>query len=194
MFVISAHADTGFRSHSLDRLPGDVLRGPLDNFVGVYAVMKAFFSGKLTYDHVRIELTYGEEAGLLGAKKVLKTLHKNDLVAVVDVTGTETVKDFVIEKCRNSKLKSFLETALSGLSYDIYEDCPDPVSCFDETDIYVTKCPYTFFLGIPCTGGDYNLGPTSCREHSIDAVAQAVIQIAAAYPRFDTISKWASSG
>ncbi len=62
--------------------------GHLDNFAGVYAVMNAFFSGRLHSDLIRIELTYGEETDMDGARMVLDSLSDDDTVIVVDVTGT----------------------------------------------------------------------------------------------------------
>lgn len=181
MLVISCHADTNFRSHRLARRPGGVLAGHLDNFAGVQAVMQAYFSGSLDGEGVRIELTYGEEQGCVGAKKVLRTLDPADVVVVVDVTGTRTRKDFTIEKCRSAALRKFLKKCLAGLSYDLYAGCPDPVSSLDEVDVYVRKCPRTFFVGVPVAGGDYNAGMVTCRRQGLDAVARALCRIARAF-------------
>ena len=179
MFVISCHSDTGFPSHRLEKLPGREFRGHLDNFAGVYAVMKAYFSGRMNGPGVRVELTYGEEVGCLGARKLLATLSPDDLVMVVDVTGTVTAKDFTIEKCP-AELHTMLRQCLAGMSYELHEGCPDPISDADEADIYVQKCPRTFFLGVPVQGGDYNAGEVRCRQASIDAAAEAICRIAAA--------------
>ena len=179
MLVISAHADTNFSSHRLKKLPGGAVEGHLDNFSGVHAVMKAYFSGKITGDNVRIELTYGEEKGLLGAKEVAKTLCPDDVVLVVDVTATPTEKDFVVEKCSEPELQRFLKKALAGLSYDLYPDCPDPVSQSDEVDVYSKVCRRTCFIGVPVTGGDYNAGAVRCKEWSLEAIAEALCRIAA---------------
>ena len=178
MLIISAHADTNFSSHRLKKLPGGVIEGHLDNFSGVHAVMKAYFSGKITSDNVRIELTYGEEKGLLGAQEVVESLKPDDIVLVVDVTGTSTEKDFVVEKCRDPGLRELLKKALAGLSYDLYPDCPDPVSQSDEVDVYSRVCRRTCFIGVPVTGGDYNAGVVKCRERSLDAIAEALSRIA----------------
>ncbi len=35
------------------------------------------------------------------------------------------------------------------------------------------------FSGVPVTGGDYNAGVVRCRERSLDAIAEALCQIAA---------------
>lgn len=179
MLVISCHADTGFKSHRLRRLPGGVVEGHLDNFAGCHAVMQAYFSGKMDVEQVRIELTWGEEIGLLGAKELVGSLDPKDLVVVVDVTGTPTKGDLVIEKCADPRTRKFLEKTLTGMKYDLYEDCPDPIADSDESDVYVKKCPHTFFLGIPCTGGDYNAGAVRCRQASLDAAAEALCRIAA---------------
>ena len=177
MLVISCHADTGFPSHRLER-SGDLYRGHLDNFAGVYAVMRAYFSGELPPDGVRIELTDGEETDMAGARRVAAALDPNDLVVVVDVTGAPTDADFTLEKCRLPALQRFLAVALEGLDYDLYEDCPDPVSDSDESDVYAEVCPATCFLGIPVVGGDYNAGEVVCREQSLAAAAEALVRIA----------------
>ena len=103
MLVISAHADTNFRRHSLAVRGGEYL-GHLDNLVGVHAVMLAYFSGRLAPGRARIELTYGEEEDFAGARRVAPTLGPRDLVAVVDVTATPTRAGFVIEKCGDRRL------------------------------------------------------------------------------------------
>ena len=114
--VISCHADTGFKGHRLRLDRSGLFYGHLDNFVGVHAVMKAFFSGRLDRPHVRIELTGGEETDMAGAFEVLETLEAKDVVIVVDVTGTPTQADIVIEKCRDAGLRRFIRKALAGLS------------------------------------------------------------------------------
>lgn len=176
--VISCHADTGFASHRLQIDGNGDYYGHLDNFVGVYAVMQSYFSGKLDHDSVRIELTYGEETGMSGAYEVLETLDPGDTVIVVDVTGTPTKKDLVIEKCSDAKLRVFMAKALKGISYDLYQDCPDPVANEDECDVYKQRLDKVCFLGIPCRGGDYNAGMVSASPKSVEAAAQAIIQIA----------------
>jgi len=177
MLVISCHADTGFPSHRLER-SGDLFRGHLDNFAGVYVVMRAYFSGELPPDGVRIELTEGEETDMAGARRVAETLDPGDLVVVVDVTGAPTEAHFTIEKCREPALQSFLAIALDGLDYELYDDCPDPVSDSDESDVYSEVCPATCFLGIPVAGGDYNAEEVICREASLTAAAEALVRIA----------------
>jgi hypothetical protein len=183
MLVFSCHADTGFLNHSLS-LREDRYWGHLDNFAGVYGMMKAYFSGRITNDHTRIELTYGEETDMEGARQVAGTLTRQDIVIIVDVTATPTSADLVIEKCKNPAMRNYVARALKGLSYDLYEDCPDPVSCCDETDIYSQVTPYCCFLGIPCEGGDYNAGQVTCRRQSIDALAKAICRLSKEYPRF----------
>jgi hypothetical protein len=106
MFVISCHADTRFREHQLHRLPDGSLTGHLDNFAGVHAVMLAYFSGHLPQTGVRIELTYGEETGFDGAYEARQKLRSWDGVVVVDVSGTPTSRDFVIEKCADPRMKN----------------------------------------------------------------------------------------
>jgi hypothetical protein len=178
MLLISCHADTCFREHRLERLADGVVSGHLDNFAGVHAVMRAYFSGGFPDKGVRIELTYGEETDFAGAYEVLHTLHADDVVLVVDVTATPTEKDFVIEKCRDRRLQALLEGALNGMRYDFYADCPDPVETVDETDVYREACRLTCFVGVPVWGGDYNRATVCCKERSIEAVAEALCRIA----------------
>lgn len=177
MLVISCHSDTNFRQHTLDRLPDGRVHGHLDNFAGVYCVMNAFFSGRIKRQGVRIELTYGEEIDFAGAKEVLATLSARDTVMVVDVTGTPTTRDFCIEKCPPGAIERLLHTALAGMSYELFHDCPDPVTTEDEVDVYVKRCPQTFFLGIPVQDGDYNAGRVVCRAESLAAVTEAICRI-----------------
>jgi hypothetical protein len=185
MLVISCHADTGFDFHRLERMGDGLVRGRLDNFAGVYAVMKAYFTGRLTFDYVRIELTYGEETGNYdGAREVVATLHEHDMVIVVDVTGSVTQADLSIEKCPDPALQEFLREALAGMSFDLHADCPDPVSDCDETEVYQGRCRRTFFLGVPVAGGDYNAGDVTCRESSIEATADAICRIAEHFSDF----------
>ncbi len=182
MLVISCHADTGFFNHRLKYLSREILEGHLDNFIGVHTVMTAYFSGKLDYPYVRIELTYGEEEEMDGAKEVCETLTPNDIVMVVDVTAAPTKKDFVIEKCLDTKLSHALKKSLKKFSFDISTGTDDPVANEDESDVYIQKCPYTFFMGIPCTGGDYNAGMVQAKKESIIIVSEAILQIAKDYP------------
>jgi len=185
MFIISCHADTGFDVHRCSRID-NTFTGMMDNYSGVYAVMRAFFSGRITQDYVRIELTYGEEDDFEGAYEVLETLRDQDVVIVVDVTGTPTQKDFVIEKCRCTSMHSWLIEALSHHSFDIYTDCPDPVSDSDEVDVYSEKLQRVCFLGVPCRGGDYNENETSVSEGSIDAISNALCDLIECFPEYCT--------
>lgn len=180
--VFSCHADTGFRTHRMIR-DGETLTGHLDNFAGVHAVMNAYFSGRMDSDRIRIELTYGEETDMEGAFAVRRTLMSHDWVVVVDVTGIVTDCDITIEKCRSPVMRRFVETALQGMSYVLFEDCPDPIADEDESDVYSERLENVFFLGIPCTGGDYNLGVVTCREASIRAAAEAIIRFVELFAR-----------
>ncbi|MFA6294545.1 MAG: hypothetical protein WC637_22325 [Victivallales bacterium] len=184
-FVISCHADTGFRSHRLKRVE-DTCVGHMDNFVGVHAVMNAYFSGKMDLPDIRIELTYGEETDMAGAYGVLKTLSADDVVVVVDVTGTITDRDMVIEKCASPVMQVFVKRALKGMSYELHEDCPDPVANCDESDVYSEKLENVFFLGIPCHGGDYNTVAVTCRNASISAASEAIVRLAREFNRKKT--------
>jgi len=183
MIFISAHSDTNFKKVRLN-IDGECYKGYLDNYIGVYAVMKAYFSGSISFEYVRLELTYGEEVNMEGAKQVAKEVTSNDLVIVVDVTATKTNKDFVIEKCKSKKVNKFLEDILIDFNYDLYEGCPDPVSNVDEVEVYKHKTKNYFFLGLPCTGGDYNLFEVKCKIKSIDEVARALIKICKEYKSF----------
>lgn len=158
-------------------MQGDFI-GHLDNFAGVHAVMNAFFSGRMDSGLVRIELTYGEETDMKGAYEVRRSLASDDVVVVVDVTGTETNRDITIEKCRSARMREFVRKALDGISYALYEGCPDPITDEDECDVYGEKLENVFFLGIPCTGGDYNEGIVSCRQTSILAASEAIARLA----------------
>ena len=180
--VISCHADTGFRSHRLIR-ENDAFVGHLDNFAGVHAVMSAYFSGRMTSDSLRIELTYGEETAMEGACEVRKTLSPDDVVVVVDVTGTVPERDITIEKCRSPRMRRFVSEALEGLSYALYEGCPDPIADADECDVYGEELGNVCFLGIPCAGGDYNAGVVSCREKSIRTASEALVRLAEHFAR-----------
>jgi hypothetical protein len=184
MLIISCHSDTNFSNHSLVNIDDDTVFGHLDNFAGVYSVMQAYFSGRINQDYVRIELTYGEEDEYQGAYEVLETLNEHDVVIVVDVTGTETQGDFVIEKCRTEELQDFMRQALDGMEFDMYEDCPDPVADEDETDVYSQKCTHVCFVGIPCFGGDYNDDPVYCRRSSMERLSEAICRIVEYYPVF----------
>jgi hypothetical protein len=178
-FVISCHADTGFRSHRCARgRGGRVFHGHLDNFAGVRAVLDAYFSGRMDEEGIRIELTYGEETDFAGAIAVRRTLSPDDTVVVVDVTGARTRSDITVEKCGDPETRRFVADALSGMAVAIFDGCPDPVSDSDETDVYRGACRRVFFLGIPCTGGDYNAGRVRCRAAGIAAASLALIRLA----------------
>jgi len=193
MLVFSCHADTGFPAHKLKRLGEGIVDGHLDNFVGVHAVMNAYFSGRMHQDYFRIELTYGEEDDFEGALEVRETLSRSDAVIVVDVTGTPTDKDFVIEKCRDSAMRKFLSSALHGMSFDLYEDCPDPIADEDEVDVYSEKLGHVCMLAVPCFGGDYNEGPVKCRQASVDGVTEAICRITERFPDFCRAQKMSTS-
>lgn len=188
MILVSAHSDTNFKTTKLRVEDGKYI-GYLDNFVGVYAAMKAYFSGELDHEFVRIELTYGEEIDFAGAIEVSADVQKDDLVIVMDVTATPTDKDIVIEKAASPIVRKFLEETLTGFSYDMYEGCPDPVSNSDEVEVYKHKSDYCFFLGLPCEGGDYNSIEVMCKTISVDECARAIIEIAKNYNNFKNLIK-----
>jgi hypothetical protein len=172
--VISAHGDTNWQTHNLSRRMG--LRdgeteaeieyyGHMDNFGGVFATLQAYFSGEMSQDRVRIEVTYGEETNMEVARNVARTLTSTDVVIVVDVTGTPTTSHIVIEKCWNNGLKKFVKQVLDDIRHEICRECPDVIIDIDET-----KSEYTFFLGlpVPVCGGDYNAGPVYCFKADMD--------------------------
>jgi len=175
--VISCHADTGFRSHRLRRTHDGDVCGHLDNYAGVFAVMLAYFSGRVDCDGVRIELTHGEEANMAGARRVLRTLSPEDTVVVVDVTGVRTSADITVEKCNDPGMQAFVRRSLRGLSYELFDGCPDPISNQDECDVYKKRLKKVAFLGIPCRGGDYNAGPVRARRQSLKAASRAIARM-----------------
>jgi hypothetical protein len=182
MIVISCHSDTNFKHHELTR-ERDGYLGYLDNFAGVYAAMRAFFSGRLGGPYVRIALTDHEETDFAGAYELLAQLDPKDLVVVLDVTGIIGDWDFTIEKCSDPAARQFVEKALDGFNYKLFENSPDPIADSDEVDVYKEKCPHTFFLGVPCSGGDYNKEKVFCKESSLQKVSEALIALCAAYPK-----------
>ena len=184
--VISAHGDTNWQEHHLVKQMG--LRegqeekeveyyGHMDNFGGVHATMKAYFTGELPQERVRIEITYGEETGMDGAREVAETITPQDVVIVVDVTGTVTTNNIVIEKCSNQKLREFVTSVLqnSKISYEVHSDCPDAIMDIDETNVYSNVTDLYFFLGLPVRGGDYNEGPVYCFAEDIEKLSEALI-------------------
>lgn len=183
MIAFSCHADTNFSSHSLIKKDQGYL-GYLDNFAGVFATMRAYFSGQFLGEHARIVLTDHEETTFGGALELRDQLSPEDVVVVVDVTGIIGDWDFTIEKCANPWSRNFIEKALKGLNYKVFENSPDPIAEEDEVDIYIEKCPKTFFLGVPCANGDYNREPVFCKESSIQAVSEAILRLAQHYPAY----------
>ena len=186
MLIISCHADTNFTHHELTR-ERDGYLGHLDNFAGVHAVMRAYFSGRMTGDQTRLALTDHEETTFAGAYELRDQIRPTDLVVVVDVTGIIGDWDFTIEKCADPVTRQFVSQALRGFRYRLFEDSPDPIADSDEVDVYREKCPHTFFLGIPCSGGDYNHEKVFCKETSIQAAADAIVAVCEAYPKFEAL-------
>jgi len=189
--VISAHGDTNFPGHTmlLNKVANRMQYfGHQDNFAGVYIVMNALFSGKLTPKKIRIEITYKEETTMEGAREVAKTLDKSNIVIVLDVTGTVTTKNFVIEKCRNKRLRQFIIKELDMhkdlFSYDIYSGCPDMICDQDETNVYGKITDYTFFFGIPTRHGDYNEGEVLCYQEDIEKCVTGLIVLSNALVNF----------
>ncbi len=189
MLVFSAHADTGFDFHFLSRRKDHTLFGHLDNFIGVHAVMQAFFSGRIANDYTRIVLTKDEEIDMAGARELVETLSENDLVIAIDVTGAEVESDIVFEKCAHPALQAFLRDTMQGLSFEIDPGCHDPIASEDEVDIYSQKCPFTCMLGIRVWGGDYNEGPVFCSPDVIETAVEAICRLCEAFPEFSTYLK-----
>ena len=81
-------------------------------------------------------------------------------------------------------MRSFVRTTLKGMSFELFEDCPDPIANEDESDVYSEKLDAVFFLGVPCGDGDYNAGPVSCRESCVEAVTEAIIRLAGAFQEY----------
>jgi hypothetical protein len=206
--VISAHGDTNWNEHRLTRIFENA-RSPsheieeeyyahLDNFAGVFAVLKGYFGGLYPQHRCRIEITYGEETDMEGAREVAYTLKSTDVVIVVDVTGTATQKNFVIEKCRNKQLRKFIQSKLNNHpkflhQYDLYVGCPDPICVEDETNVYSNVTDFTFFFGIPVRGGDYNDGPVKCWVNDIEVAGEALGFLAREIVENFKIQKSASS-
>jgi hypothetical protein len=64
-FVISCHADTGIHNHRLSRNGEELITGHLDNFVGVHAVMQAYFSGRRNFKNCKTGYSQnGQNPGL----------------------------------------------------------------------------------------------------------------------------------
>lgn len=181
MLIFSAHADTNFQEHRMEDLGDGQLLGHMDNFIGVHCLMAAYFSGRMFSRHIRIELTEGEEIDMAGARRVAEDVLEDDIVIAIDVTGTPTEADFVIEKCFSEEMQTFLQDALIDMDFDMYEDCPDPVASGDESDVYREKTSMTCLLGIPVWGGDYNAGEVESSRHHIDQVIEAICLISEHY-------------
>ncbi|KAL0481182.1 phenylalanine ammonia-lyase [Acrasis kona] len=184
MLIFSVHGDTNFKNHQLHTFPDGRIQGHLDNFAGVHCIMNAYFSGKLNKDYVRVEITYGEETDMEGARELRKEITPRDVIVVIDVTGTVTQKSFVIEKCFNAKIRRFLNEILADMDCDVFENCPDEIAQQDETDVYRKVAPFCFFLGVPVQGGDYNEGMVFSHVKTLEAVKEAVIRIVEKYPDF----------
>ena len=149
MIIFSAHSDTNFKSVKL-KIDGDDYVGYLDNYVGVYSLIKAYFSGEIGYDYVRTEFTYGEETDFGGAIEVAKEINKDDLVIVIDVTATPTDKDFVIEKCKSPKVKAFVWRALYlCLTMICMKIAPIPFQIWMKWKFIKRKLIITFSLAFP---------------------------------------------
>jgi hypothetical protein len=97
--IFSAHGDTNFDESFCQFVPNSqehLYFGHLDNFVGVQAMLTAYFSGKLPQKRIQCKITYGEEASkdgvdFTGAREVMEKLNPQDFVVVVDVTGVESL-------------------------------------------------------------------------------------------------------
>jgi hypothetical protein len=151
----------------------------LDNFVGVFTMLKAYFAGQFPQHGCRLEITYDEEVDMEGAKEVAATLNGNEVVIVIDVTGVRTTKNFTIEKLQNKRLRKFVKACLAESeqfrdTFDLFVGCPDPICLEDETNVYSKTTPFTFFFGIPVRGGDYNEGPVRCWVRDVEVASEAL--------------------
>jgi hypothetical protein len=94
--VFVAHGDHNFETVQCTK-EGDVWKGHMDNLLGVYTVMQAYFSGRLPKTCCGIQITYGEEGDTVdkngnmvdfaGARNVMDEITEDDLIVVVDVTS-----------------------------------------------------------------------------------------------------------
>jgi len=93
--VFSAHGDTCFGESACRLVPrskGKLFFGHMDNFAGVHAMLKAYYSGALPSKRIHCKITHGEEKStngvyFSGARDVMRDLKPQDFVAVIDVTG-----------------------------------------------------------------------------------------------------------
>lgn len=105
MLVFSAHGDTNFSDGSSSTV---VVPSPqhgnndflyfshCDNFAGVFAVLQAYFGGRLSGRRTNCQITYGEEGEIngvsfMGANEVGKQLTQTDLVFAVDVSSKDVI-------------------------------------------------------------------------------------------------------
>lgn len=51
----------------------------------------------------------------------------------------------------------------------------------DECDVYREKLKKVCFLGIPCTGDDYNNSMVTAKHKSVEMATQAIIQLVTAF-------------
>ena len=111
-----------------------------------------------------------------GAAEIAALVAPEDIVVVVDVTGYLTDVDIVIEKCSDPWLQKLVKESFRGapFSYEIVDDCRDPICQIDETCIYKQVTDRCLLLAIPCDGGDYNSHVVRCRPSSIRAASRAL--------------------
>lgn len=178
-------------------LDGSTWTAHMDNLLGVYTCLQAYFSGKLPTDCCNIQITYGEEkstvdkhgnmVGFAGAREVMETITEDDLIVVVDVTSLpEKYKgfDFSIEKCQNPVLGEFLrETFKEDFKYDIFEYTPDTEAFEDETDAFIEVTKNVFFFGVVVWGGDYNAGPVKSSVETNKKAVEALILLANSFKK-----------
>jgi hypothetical protein len=164
--VFSAHGDTCFGESSCLHVPdsnGGLLFGHVDNAAGVFAMMKAYFSGKLPPKNVQCQVTYGEEKTIngvhfAGARDVMTSLQPHDFVAVIDVTGScprpvnqDTIRNagkvkghVVIEKIRNNQKVLDLLACLRGRRTHMSGTPVGECDGSDDEDVPYTYETYNF--------------------------------------------------
>lgn len=165
--VFSAHGDTCFGESSCLFVPSSndsLYFGHMDNFAGVYAMMSAFFSGKLPRKRVQCKITYGEETeyddeDFAGAREVMERLNPQDFVVVIDVTGESPRKvdeesvvnaksvigHVLFEKVKQNEDIMRLISRLPGRLLSV-----DGVKNETESDIDASPPPYTYDIWHEC--------------------------------------------
>ena len=107
MLIISCHADTGFESHSMF-YKGDSYYGHMDNFVGVYGVMKAQYSQEVAEAAVTMSASKKSIAAAIkasGADGSQKSQNERVLVEVRAEGGSERKTSIVVDEHKKKETK-----------------------------------------------------------------------------------------